>query len=270
MIVKKHARLIYNDTTFRESLAKYGIAHVVGAISPELIRKILHDVNKRLRTADRSEYGYYNKGLGNYSFDTDLPLYHEAFDYSLLPHLFTLLLGPMNRPYKSDPLQVTIRLPGMFCGKDNLTRLWHLDAVGPNQINHKPRIQNFDALVVILLSDSHGKYSGELSAYPQSHLRLSQWLTPERLYALRHKGEKALPSGPLSDEIVGTKPFHLLGKAGDIFITNYMVCHYPACNKSPYTRYNLYYRIFGPTSPTRYYSKERPQLMFEPIKHWNL
>jgi len=273
-VVKEHAKHVYNDATFRESLAKYGLAHVVGAISPELIRKTLFDVNKRLYTMDLKEFGYNDPGVGKYSFNTDLPFYHETFDHSLLPHLFHLLLGPMERPYKSDVAQVTIRFPGMFCGNDDHTKRWHLDGVGPQSNDNitavKPRIQNFDALVVILLSDSHGKYSGELGVYPQSHLRLSKWLTPERLHQWQYTGLEALPNGPLSDEVVGTKPFHLLGKAGDIFITNYMIGHFPICNESPHLRYNLYYRVNGPTSSSRHSLKERPQHMYEPIKHWKL
>jgi len=223
---------------------------------------------------DRKEFRSNDPGAGTFSYVSDFPLHHEIFDHSLLPHLFQLLLGPMKRPYKSDVAQVTIRFPGMFCGSDDFTKRWHVDGVGPQSNDNitaiKPRVQNFDALVVVLLSDSHGNNSGELGAYPQSHIRLSKWLTPERLREWRYTGNEAFPNGRLSDEVVGTKPFHLLGKAGDIFIVNYLISHYPVCNASPYLRYNLYYRVNGPTSPTRICTIERPQHMFEPIKHWNL
>jgi hypothetical protein len=276
-VVKEHAKHVYNDKHLRESLAKYGMVHIPGAIPPDLIRKALYDTNRHLSTFDKKYFAFNDPGINKFSYDILEPVYYDVFDKSFLPHLFHLLLGPMDRPYKADP-QVAMRFPGYYCGDEDNKRLWHLDGVGPSTNSNKtegskpiPGVHNFDALVVVLLSDSHGKYSGELAGFPQSHIRLSKWLTPERLHEWRYTGIEKLPNREKSDEVVGERSHHFLGKSGDIFLLNYMIAHYVVCNDSPHIRYNMYFRVTGPTfSHYKPSFQERPASLFDPLKNWKI
>lgn len=271
---KEHAKMVYEDKQFRESLQRYGIAHISGAVPPEIIRRTLYDVNKRLSALDAQALGAKNTGEGKFAYITTSSLYHEAFEKSMLHHLFVHLLGPVNRPYQCVQSQIANRFPGMFCGAANRSKEWHIDGLGPKSNtgsdSMQPGVHNFDALVAVLLTDSHGHFSGELGAYPESHLKLAEWLNKDRFQKWRAEGTSALPLLEESDSVVGSKSYHLLGKAGDAFIVNYMIAHYAVCNDSPYVRTNMYYRVNGPAFPGRDPIYEHVESVFKPLKNWRL
>jgi hypothetical protein len=102
---------------------------------------------------------------------------------------------------------------------------WHIDGLPSNFIpgltDHFGEVHNFDALCGILLSDVPEPMAGELCAYPGSHYKLADYFKKHGLDDVAKKG--ALPTGDKTDAIFGgTMPTHCTGKAGDVFLANYM------------------------------------------------
>ena len=48
------------------------------------------------------------------------------------------------------------------------------------------------------------------------------------------------------DKLFKKNSHNCIGKAGDVFLANYMTAHFIAPNTSPYIRYAVYFRITGP------------------------
>lgn len=283
MKVTKHAQYIYQDQQFRDHLRRFGIVHLPGAIKMELLHKALYRVNFDIGQAD-SGIRISEVARANYHPNsTELLNLHYK---SALPHLFELVLGVKEYVPLYGYAQVPIRFPDDLCnlGKgdrgdrrdrefdwDEQRRGWHIDNIPPSTSDRHDSspINNFDATVVVLLSDTHGKYSGELVTYPGSHRILSSLLQQDKslFHDLHTKGLNALPRHEKSDEILGSKPYHCLGKAGDVFILNYMNAHLPTCNLSPHIRYAAFFRIQGAAFPG---FVEMPESMFDPLLHWKI
>lgn len=200
---------------------------------------------------------------------------------SVLPNLLELVLGPKEYSPFSGFSQVPIRFPGDLCDGDERgfdpiyeRQNWHIDSIARIEgIGHATEIKNFDTTIVILLSDTHGKNSGELATFPGSHLILSSLFRRDKqlIQQLKADGLAALPRHEKSDAILGTKPYHCLGKVGDMFILNYMNAHFPTCNLSPYIRYAAFFRFTGPAfPPDSVPHEERPESMFNPLIHWRI
>lgn len=185
---------------------------------------------------------------------TDLEVL-DLFNKSFLKHLFGHILGKKRSRYEMAIGNIYPRFPGDYCTRDMNWHIDYVDVYNTASGSNMSSIPNFDALVGILLSDSHGKRSGELCTFPSSHRALSNYYTrnPKQFENLHQVGGSygAYPmNGPGSnkrDEVLGTEVYHCLGKAGDVFILNYMNAHFVTCNQSPYIRNNVYFRVWGST-----------------------
>lgn len=86
--------------------------------------------------------------------------------------------------------------------------------------------------------------AGELCAYPGSHYKLSEYFRKNGFDDVAKKGK--LPTGDQTDKLFGgTMPTHCIGKAGDVFIANYMTAHFIAPNTAAHIRYAVYFRVTG-------------------------
>lgn len=284
-----HAQKIYNDTIFREYLKTYGVVHIPNAIRPEYVHRALKYVNYdigqfhndlKLDAASRGRYHSSHADIMN--------IYYKSF----LPRLFEMILGPRDKNYMplDDMAQLPIRFPDDLCenseetdilqkesGFENQRKKWHVDNIAHiGDQGHHESILNFDATIVILLSDSHHKLSGELVTYPGSHRILGSYMkSNSSIYKNMHYiGLDALPRYDKSDAVLGSKPYHCLGKAGDVFILNYMNAHTPTCNLSPYIRYAAFFRLVGSEYPKelvhKHEFKEIPTSMMNPLLHWKI
>jgi hypothetical protein len=81
---------------------------------------------------------------------------------------------------------------------------------------------------------SHGGLSSHLKEHP--HL----------LEKIRTEGAEHLPTGEQTDALFRRAAVHCTGKAGDVFLANYMTAHLIAPNTSPDIRYAVYFRLSGP------------------------
>ena len=60
---------------------------------------------------------------------------------------------------------------------------------------------------------------------------------------------------------------HCIGKAGDVFIANYMTAHFVAPNTSADIRYAVYFRVHGPGFDALRSHDPRPMLF--PWRNWH-
>jgi len=120
----------------------------------------------------------------------------------------------------------------------------------------KGGINAFSALVGVILQDINEPLSGELVVVPGGHKNLA------RIYGQSDAGyEHLLKNGENGLEVAkreqdesksigDTKnrcwkpPFHVIAKAGDVVIINWMLPHLVAPNTSPDIRYCIYFRVF--------------------------
>ena len=94
-------------------------------------------------------------------------------------------------------------------------------------------IQNFTALLGVMLSDLPYPDSGNLSVWPGTHRMFEQYFrehTPQSLL-------EGMPPIPMPD------PEQITGEAGDIVIAHYMLAHGVTPNGSPNVRYAIYFRL---------------------------
>ena len=104
--------------------------------------------------------------------------------------------------------------------------------------------------------------------YPGSHAKLAAHFRREGLEELRAHGNKVLPTGSRTDAMFGgAAPHHCVGKAGDVFIANYLTAHFIAPNTSADIRYAVYFRVYGPRFDALRSHDPRPMLF--PWRNWH-
>lgn len=253
-----------------------GFVHLKDAVPQKLVRKARQEINRELGSSSQSADAFKAKSFPDRAEITDL------FNASMVPFILRHLLGPLgqDREYHQDRGQLALRFPGDMCHDgtcecdfgtfENVRRAWHIDGCPSNFLpgvsDHWGKIMNFDALVGILLSDIPETMSGELCCYPGSHTLLAQYFKKHGLDDVYKKGNAALPTGTRTDELLGRKPAHCIGRAGDVFIANYMTAHFIAPNTAPDIRYAVYFRVRGPAL-----EREHTQAsMLDPLMHWRL
>ncbi len=94
-------------------------------------------------------------------------------------------------------------------------------------------IDNFTALLGVMLSDVNTEFAGNFSVWPGSHLLHEKYF--------REKGPEALLKGMPQIDI--GKPLQITGKAGDIVLAHYLLGHGITPNVSPHIRYMIFFRL---------------------------
>lgn len=276
----RHAQAIYVDSKFRHSLRHYGVVHIPNAISMPSIHAALKLFNKEIGMLEFAAVGSPHRS--NRDGDKQ-PEVLDLFNKSFLRHLFERLLGPRDDNYEVTVGQLFPRFPDELCpnGAD-----WHIDFSDAQAVKQSGyEVLNFDALVLVTLTDSHGIDSGELCTFPSSHQTLSKYYTANpHMFENLHQfgGIKGYP--PEYQDVIGDKAYHCLGKAGDVFILNYMNAHYGNCNSSPYIRNAVYFRVWGSTYPSYCMNGNMGKIsentkkspcanrtsMLDPLVHWRI
>jgi len=271
-VMRERASNIVSDVTFRDSLKSNGFVRVSNLIPEELVLNARQEINRMLGQSSKSPDTFKAKTFATHPAITSL------INQSGVPALLSKMLGSTS--YDQSSGQIALRFPGDMCEDkssctsspsnfNELRKHWHIDGCANPFIkgvtDHYGEIHNFDVLVGVLLSDIKSKNSGELCCYTGSHHELARYLgSEERIKDLKKRGNVALPTGEKTDEILKGKIWHGLGKAGDVFLANYMTAHFIAPNTSPDIRYAVYFRIKGPNFGTP--SKESS--MLKPLKNW--
>jgi hypothetical protein len=128
--------------------------------------------------------------------------------------------------------QIALRFPGMQDPPPSARP--HLDGMyTPTNGVPEGTIQNFTALMAVLLSDLPGPHSGNFTVWPGTHQLYERYFrehTPQSL--LNGMPDVGLP-----------EPDQLTGRAGDIVFCHYQIAHGVTPNVSPNVRYAIFFRL---------------------------
>ncbi len=129
--------------------------------------------------------------------------------------------------------QIALRFPSP--GQERRPPGGHIDGI-PNGKNGVPpgTIVSFTLLVGVALSDLPGEYSGNLSLWPGSHLKLGEWFQTHELQELLQSRVPKLDYG---------EPLQVRWQVGDAMLVHHLTLHGIAPNLSPNIRYACYYRL---------------------------
>jgi hypothetical protein len=258
----------------RDDLRTKGFARLRGVVAPALVRAALREVNRQLGAGSPDAFRAKTFAAS--------AVVNALFNDSALPAVCAALLGPLpaGAVYSQTGAQLALRFPGDLCARgdpdgaaeaaDAVRRAWHIDGLpGPflrGITDHYGEVRNFDALVGVLLADVDAPQSGELCVYPGSHVELARHVADASLLPrLCREGAAALPTGAATDSVLSRAPEPCLGRAGDVFIANYMCAHFVAPNGSPNIRYAVYFRVRGPAFEG---SLHAPHAMLAPLADW--
>lgn len=258
----------------------YGVTHIPNALSPSLVHAALKVFNKRIGrlefAAAESPNQPKDNQFGAAGDHTDIL---DLFNKSFLRYIFEYMLGPRQDRYEMALGQLVPRFPDEYCPYGST---WHIDFTDVIE-DSGPVLANFDALVGIQLTDSHGINSGELCTFPSSHHSLAQYYTQNPdMFRNLHKYGRLKGYPPRPRDVLGNEVYHCVGKAGDVFILNYMNAHYGNCNVSPFIRNAVYFRVWGSAyashcregSSTGHgnskYGCGNQTSMLEPLIHWRI
>jgi hypothetical protein len=262
------------------NLRANGFVKIENAVSKALVNEALKEINKRLGTTKGGTDQFKAK-----SFPKD-PAITNLFNQSIIPYVLQCLLGGTSRKkYHQGAGQLALRFPGDMTPNasakasdkvlKNVASHWHIDGCPndfiPGVTDHYGTVHNFDCLVGVLLSDVNEKLSGELCCFPGSHMELANYFTKgDNLNNVYQFGNQALPTGKKTWKIFKKKPVHCTGKAGDVFLANYMTAHFVAPNTSPHIRYAVYFRVSKHgISRKGADGKHNPASMLAPWCYWN-
>lgn len=77
-----------------------------------------------------------------------------------------------------------------------------------------------------------------------------------------------LPTGNKTDQVIHQKYHRCIGKAGDVFMANYMNAHFIAPNTRGDIRYAVYFRVKGPAWVVQKHNYH--ESMLDPWRNWKL
>jgi len=258
----RHAALSRLTPAFCTAFRDQGYCKLESLVPKELVLSARGEINRQLGEGNKTSDAFKAKTFASH------PAILSLVRDSAVPAVLSELLGGDEEWYRArlGTGQLALRFPGDMCPAgtkcgpegaiskahfDGIRKGWHIDGC-PNQFipgvtDHFGKIHNFDMLIGVLLSDTvDKKMAGELVVYPGSHHALASYFKSNRdvLNKLRDKGMEHLPTA--QTDALFKQPVHCTGKAGDVFMANYMTAHLIAPNVSADIRYAVYFRVSGP------------------------
>ena len=241
----------------KEQLRTDGFVKIEQGIPLDVVRQARKEINREIGLSSTSTDSFKAKTFASHPAITNL------IKHSMAPHIASVLLGGDANTYRRQihAGQLALRFPGDMCEDgtadcsrstfNNVSKGWHIDGCAsdfiPGVTDHYGTIHNFNMLIGCLLSDIPEPMSGELCCYPGSHNKLASFFQQTgNLDKVRTNGGKALPTGEKTDGLFDRPVYHGTGKAGDLFIANYLTAHFIAPNTAPDIRYAVYFRVSGP------------------------
>ena len=232
------AQQLQNDalaacTLERKAQLKHdGFLKFQGGIPRPIVLDAMREINREIGLSSTTTDSFKAKTFANH------PAIKNLINQSMAPHICAELLGGSPDFYRNQigSGQLALRFPGDMCdpGKatcsqsrfNGVSKGWHIDGCAsdfiPGTTDHYGEIHNFSVLLGCLLSDVPEEMSGEVCMFPGSHTALAAYLKEgTNMKELTKQGNKRLPHDKTND--LFTRPImHGTGKAGDLFIANYM------------------------------------------------
>ncbi|WP_274362335.1 phytanoyl-CoA dioxygenase family protein [Paenibacillus thermotolerans] len=223
-------QLSYNQ---KMQLFESGYVVIPGVVPTLMIKEALKAVNHSLGKGIPEGH----KGA-NYCQELEKhPAITNLFNKTPAKTLIDTLIGE-NNFYPINGAQIALRFPD-YQDPPNPYAGAHLDGM----LKLKEGIvENFTALVGILLSDQPEPNMGNFIVYPGSHRLCEQYfrengpdiLLEEETFQTKHR--------PINMQL--PEPVQITGQAGDIVISHYQMIHAGGPNTSPFIRYSCYYRVY--------------------------
>ena len=288
-MIASAARKIKEDATAmcnseRKAQLKHdGFTKFAGAIPSNIVREAMIEINRELGLSSTTTDQFKAKTFAKH------PAIKALINQSMAPYICAELLGGTPDSYRAQISngQLALRFPGDACQEGtakcstarfkNVASQWHIDGCAnefiPGTTDHYGEVHNFSVLLGCLLSDVPEEMSGELCCFPGSHRALAEHFQSDKgkhLARLKKEGHKALPFGDKTWEMFKRPVFHGTGKAGDLFVANYMTAHFIAPNTSPNIRYAVYFRVSSPNFRAKCKRKKeaRYESMLNPWCDW--
>lgn len=214
------------------SLVDNGFLILRAAVPAERVRAARRAVNSSL-----AEHGLHPDFLDLYRSQTFTPELTRSSSMLALVHCTPLeevlesAIGEgLVQPVSSARISLTFPTSG--AGDDPLAP--ELDgAVPPSRAYPEGRVENYTALLVVLLNDAAEADSGNLVLWPGTHRAYEE--------ALRQSGPQALLRGLPSVEL--PEPIQIVGKAGDAVLVHYLTGRSTAVNRSPHIAYRADFKV---------------------------
>lgn len=235
---KEQVKTACNEKMLHD-LKKNGFVRLANYLDKDLVAKARKIINKHLGMIKDTE---------QFKGKTGFPELSRALNIqSSLPDLAQFLLGRKERR-DLDYGQVCLRFPGdlVDMNLESVTKYYaHIDGLASDFIkgvtDHYGTIKNFDLLIGVLLTDLTETNSGEFSVYPSSHMKISEYLKENGMDELKNKGSAAFVKN--FGDWLGKDYVNCLGKAGDVFVANFLTAHFFMPNDASEIRYAVYFRI---------------------------
>jgi hypothetical protein len=271
------------------NLKARGFMALRNVVDADVVQAAVAELNKMMEGKSGEELDPFKGELHSTTSTLAAPI-----NDSILPRILQVLLGGEEAMYERSSCQIALRFPGDGCPQGtrdcsdlhfhHVTHNWHIDGFPshrrPGISDHFGEIRNFDALVGILLRDVVHENAGELVVLDGGHTQLANFFklrtadgTGETNLDLA-KESSTLPNGlERSKRLHGEQPpiHRCLGRAGDVFIVNYLTPHLVAPNTGENIRYALYYRVKGVAwekGENGHEVNHVARSMYEPWVHW--
>jgi Phytanoyl-CoA dioxygenase (PhyH) len=238
-----------NDDQLRR-FAERGSVVIPNVVPTPLVEAAMQQIDRLVEQnpppADRRGFHFYwEQNLA----DTD-PLV-ALLQESRAREIVESLIAPLALA-KLEQLQVSLNIP-----------VWnhrpggpHIDGLTITEPSGRPG--TFTLLAGILLTDQTASDMGNLWVWPGSHNVAASYLRargPDALFDIEH------PTFPMAS------PEQVLGRAGDLFLGNYLLGHNMGGNTSAVVRRVVYFRLQAEGHRTRWRDCVRdPLLEFEPAR----
>ncbi|MEK3890499.1 phytanoyl-CoA dioxygenase family protein [Bacillus sp. FSL K6-3431] len=216
----------------RKELFEKGYVHIPGVIPQAMLNEVRKAINHSL-----GEEGMDKEELATFRSQSYCPelqytpvisdLYHRTPIHDLVDSVIdTTKIFPINGA------QIALRFPRLDDPAPEARP--HIDGMySPNNGVTEGTIQNFTALVGVLLSDLTEDDAGNFTVWPGTHRTFESYFS--------ENGPEVLLNGMPPVEM--PEPIQIKGKAGDIVFCHYQLAHGIGPNISPDIRYAVFFRI---------------------------
>jgi hypothetical protein len=215
----------------KQALFDHGYVHVPGVVPRVMVdaavRAINHSVGEGM---DREEM--VKMRAQTYCRElTRTPVITDLFNATPAHSLVESAIG-VGKIKPIGGAQIALRFPTMQDPPPPARP--HLDGMhSPTNGVPEGTIQNFTALVSVLLSDLPGPHAGNFTVWPGTHQLYERYFrehTPQSLL-------NGMPPVPLLE------PVQITGRAGDVVLCHYQIAHGVTPNASPHVRYAIFFRL---------------------------